>query len=362
MATVAATVITNDVENVKPNLNVPLEAPVSLKTPIVQPVPEEVPAEANEEEEEEEDEDYEEEEEEEDDMDSDADEHYGEQSLEGFPLSAEEEAREAADLARSLGLGSTNEAISRVGAGSDKRISKTIDTYSELIRANQPEATQVYEGLSEEITALRASIQSGIHKIVSDMNVTATPSAVELSAAALENYLRVIAERSVVHCEYRDEQEVSPQDVLVTLSALGRPVYWGEQATSTLVQGAIKDEEDESVDGDFVPMEDGEELSDEEVEEEDDEDEEMDTWDGKEGEGEEEAPMNFESAAFRRLVDVVNRWQVSISDAAYTILQTSVEDYVNQLFSTASSAAQFAGRKEIEPVDVRFAQSIVLKI
>ena len=367
MSSILATPILSNDENVKPfNLaNVPVEAsPLkAAKAPTTaEPAPAEQPAqeeEAEEEEEEEEEMDEEEEEEEseiEDDIASEDDETYGEQSLEGFPLSQEEEAREAAELAKTLGLGSTNEAITRVGASSQKRVSSTIDAYAALIQTNEPEANQVYQGLSEEITALRASIHSGINKIVSDLDVTTAPSAIELAAATLENYLRVITERSVYHCEYRDQEEVSADDVLIVLSALGRPVYFGEQRTSTLVQGAIAQEDDEK-DGDFVPMED--EDDDEELS--DDEDEEMETWDGKD-EVEEETSFNVDTAAFRRLIDVLNRWNVTFGEQAYTVLQTSAEDYLGQLFSSASAAAQFAGRKEVDPVDVRFAQAVVLKI
>jgi len=304
-------------------------------------------------EEEEEEEEVEEESEIEDDIASEDDETYGEQSLEGFPLSQQEEAREAAELAKSLGLGSTNEAITRVG--SQKRVSTTIETYAALIQSNEPEANQVYQGLSEEINVLRSSVHSGINKIVSDTDITASAPAIELAAATLENYLRVITERSVVHCEYRDQEEVSAEDVLVTLSALGRPVYWGEQATSALVQGAIANEEDDEKDSDFVPMDEGEDDADSE------DDEEMETWDGKD-EVEEETPFHIETSTFRRLIDVLNRWNVRLSDQAYTVLQTSAEDYLGQLFTSASAATQFAGRKEVEPVDVRFAQAVVLKI
>jgi len=352
-------------ENVKLDLNVPVEPAASLKpvkvetpaepTPELQPPKEE---EAEDEEEEEEDEESEEEESEVEDIDSEADETYGEQSLEGFPLSAEEEAREAAELAKSLGLGSTNEAIARVGAGSRSRVSSTLEKYSALIQSNEPEANQVYQGLTEEISALRTSIHSGIHKIVSDLDVSTVPDAIELAAATLENYLRVVAERSVVHCEYRDQEEVSAQDVLITLSALGRPVYWGVQSTSTLVQGVIA--EDDEKDGDFVPMDEAED-DEEDSEASDEEDEEMDTWEEAKEE-EEETTFNFDAASFRRLIDVLNRWSVSFNDEAYTVLQTSAEDYLSQLFSSASAAAQFAGRKDVEPVDVKFAHALVLKI
>jgi len=244
------TLIMTNNENIEPNLPViasplkalvkPIENIVQLVSVVETPVLVVAPVQTEEEEdldleddevsEDEVDDSSEEEEDEEidDDIDSDNDEGYGEQSLEGFPLSREEEAREAEELARESGLGSTNEALAHVGSSSGKRVGQTVERYNDLL-GQDSEAKQLYEGLTLEINTLRSMINSGIHKVVSVMGVTATPSAVEEARAVLENYLRQVIDRSAVHSEYRDAQEVGINDILITLQALGRPLYWGEQ-------------------------------------------------------------------------------------------------------------------------------------
>jgi hypothetical protein len=197
MASVVATPFID--ENAKPQDNVPVLAStkpeqVSTPAPAEAPVPpvQAEPQAADEAEDEvledgaddvDEDEEYSEDEEEddveiEDIVDSDGDENYGEQSLEGFPLSPEEEARQAAELALEIGLGSTNEALAHVGGRSDQRVHSTITKYEEIIKQNQAEASEWYAGLTSEIISLRNAIDSGIHKIVSNLLISATPCAV----------------------------------------------------------------------------------------------------------------------------------------------------------------------------------------
>jgi len=242
-----------------------------------------------------------------------------------------------------------------VGGHSDHRISTTLLKYNELIQKDS-EAAQLYEGLTSEIIALRTAIDSGIHKIVSDLGVAATPSAVESARSSLENYLRVVVERSVVHCEYRDEAEVAVQDLLVTLSVMGRPLYWEEQAlgaTISLVQGEVQAEDEQ--DDEFVPMDEGMEDEEEELSDDDDD---METWDGKE-EADEDIAC-FDRASFHRMVDVLNRWKgIQIAPEVYIALQSSAEDFLSQLFITAAKAVEYAGRKEVEANDVHFAQGLV---
>jgi len=104
-------------------------------------------------------------------------------------------------------------------------------------------------------------------------------------------------------------------------------------------------------DGEFIPMADEEDISD------DEEDGDMETWEGKD-EIEDEV-CYLDRASFKRLVDVLNSWQgITITDIAYSAMQTSAEDYLSQLFSAAYRATSFAGRREIENADIKFAHAM----
>eukprot|EP01087_Luapelamoeba_hula_P021136 TRINITY_DN7331_c0_g1_i1.p1 TRINITY_DN7331_c0_g1~~TRINITY_DN7331_c0_g1_i1.p1 ORF type:complete len:399 (+),score=84.56 TRINITY_DN7331_c0_g1_i1:47-1198(+) len=378
MTTVALPPIVNN-ENVAPNVNVPTVTPVKVAKPelavpappVVSPIvpppvevqPEDpVPAEEEEMEDNEElddtefsDDSEEESEDEDEDIDSELDETYGEQSLEGFPGTRLEEAREAEEMAKEVGLGSTNEALTHVGQTSVKRVSLTVERYHEIMGQDNA-AKNLYDGLTVEINALRAMINGGVHKVVSDMNVTASPFAVDEARSILESYLRLVVERSVVHCEYRDQEVLGINDVLITLNLLGRPLYWSEHGSS-LSHLLDASEQDDGENDEYVPMDDHDEEEEDEDEESSDEEEEMVTWEGKDGCDDD--VYYFDRPSFRRLVDVINKSPVvSIHEQAYLAMQSSAEDYLTQLFAAAYKVTCFAGRSQIEQADVRFARDL----
>jgi histone H3/H4 len=200
------------------------------------------------------------------------------------------------------------------------------------------------------------------------MGVTATPLAVgecyllakvdlcslflvDEARAVLESYLRQVLDRSAVHSEYREAQEIGLEDVLITLQAIGRPLYGSEpqRAVNVALQALTETSGEEEDDGEYVPMDDDEESSDEE-------DAEMETWEGKD-EIEEEVRY-LDRASFTRLVDVLNGSHIPIAEEVYSALQTSAEDYLSQLFSAAYRATTFAGRREVEEVDIKFAYAM----
>ncbi|KAL6059574.1 putative transport and golgi organization protein 1 [Balamuthia mandrillaris] len=336
---------------------------------------EELHNEEQEEDEEDLDEEYDEEEEEEDeeedeeDFDEDAD-NFGEQSLEvDAPLSFEEESREAIELASSLGLGSTDDALLRVGRNSENRISLTLNKYSQFLNS-EAEVAQLYEGLSTEIDALRSALNSGIQKMVQELNVATTTDAIEAARNFMENFLRVVVERSVVHAEYREQTTVSVDDILAALNLLGRPLYyWNQPQAQTkslgeqIEEAAAADEEREEEDEEYQPM-DGDDM-DEEFDSDEEEESEASEWNAEEAAAsqEEEEVHWFENATFRRLVDVINRWEgFTIAEQGYAALMSSSEDYLNQLFDAAMKSAQYAARPQISHHDIKFAQSMAVKI
>jgi histone H3/H4 len=62
-------------------------------------------------------------------------------------------------------------------------------------------------------------------------------------------------------------------------------------------------------------------------------------------------------AAFKRLVDVINRCDsVEFSSESYGCLQATTEDFLVSLIQASGRSSHFAGRKEVTEEDVRFAQ------
>ncbi len=124
------------------------------------------------------------------------------------------------------------------------------------------------------------------------------------------------------------------------LNIIGRPLYWKgptEEAASEVAEAMEEDamEEEEAVD----------------EEDSDEEDEEVDM--GEEGE-EDNTSLNV--AAFRRLVDVTNRWDTELSADSYSCLQATTEDFLVSLIQASGRSSHFAGRREVTEEDVRFAQ------
>jgi len=98
-------------------------------------------------------------------------------------------------------------------------------------------------------------------------------------------------------------------------------------------------------------------MADEEESDDEEEEGEMETWEGKDEIEEEVCYLDRNS--FKRLVDVLNlRPSVTLADTTYCAIQTSAEDYLSQLFSAAYRATSFAGRREIEQADIKFAHTM----
>jgi histone H3/H4 len=99
-------------------------------------------------------------------------------------------------------------------------------------------------------------------------------------------------------------------------------------------------------------MEEEEAFDDEEEEDfSEEEDEEVDM-----GEEAEEENTSLNVAAFRRLVDVTNRWDTELSPESYACLQATTEDFLVSLIQASGRSSHFAGRREVTEEDVRFAQ------
>ncbi len=192
----SATIV--DAENIKPQDNVPQLAGVikSVEQPLAaaaEPVKEviEDAAEEEEEVEEEDDEyvdedDYEEEEEEDNEEEDEGEEIYPEDELSievDAPASNEEEAKEAMELAKALGLETPESALDRLGQ-QEKRVSVTINKYSELI-SSEKECQQLYDGLTSEINSLRTSVDQGLNKIVSSTEIPSTNEAIGMCYSIL---------------------------------------------------------------------------------------------------------------------------------------------------------------------------------
>ncbi len=140
------------------------------------------------------------------------------------------------------------------------------------------------------------------------------------------------------HCPFKIEAHSWPSPTV--LNIIGRPLYWKgptEEAASEVAEAMEEDamEEEEAVD----------------EEDSDEEDEEVDM--GEEGE-EDNTSLNV--AAFRRLVDVTNRWDTELSADSYSCLQATTEDFLVSLIQASGRSSHFAGRREVTEEDVRFAQ------
>jgi len=294
-------------------------------------------------------------EEEEEEYDEAEDEAQGEQCEEvDAPLTFDEESSDAIEMANQLGLNSTDDALSKVGEATQKRVSLTLSKYAELI-SHDKETEELYDNLTQEITVLRGTLEAGVAQLASQLGISLDRSGIEAARSFMENYLRLAVERSSVHCEYREQTQVVVQDVLSALAALGRPLYWNSQAAVLVQQeDVIEDEQD----GDYQP---GDEMEDDEESVSDEEDD-METWDGKD-EPEDEDEQWFENNSFYKLVDVVNKTEgMTFSKEAYQALQASVEDYIFQLLKTSAQTAQFACRPCVVADDVRFAKTMAMRI
>jgi histone H3/H4 len=128
------------------------------------------------------------------------------------------------------------------------------------------------------------------------------------------------------------------------LNLMNRPIYWKSEEASPAV--------DESVDGEAME-EDGMDEEEEEVFSEEEEDEEV----MEQAEEQEEETTCLGVAAFKRLVDVINRCDsVEFSSESYGCLQATTEDFLVSLIQASGRSSHFAGRKEVTEEDVRFAQ------
>lgn len=359
----AATIAHIDTENINPKENIPQQPatialkPVALKpaeeaVPVAEPVEEvEEAEEAEDLEEDEEDAEYEDEEDEDEDIDAEdeGEEIYPEDELSlevDAPFATDVEAKEAAELAKTLGF-ETDSALSHLGQ-QEKRVALTITKYAELISNSEKEVAQLYDGLTTEINNLRTSVDDGIRAITADAQIKMTHGAVEVIRTLMEHYLRTVLERSVVHAEYREASQVVVSDVLNVLNILGRPLYW--KGPTEEVASEVAEADAEAMEEDA--MEEEEAFDDDEEEDfSEEEDEEVDM-----GEEAEEENTSLNVAAFRRLVDVTNRWDTELSPESYACLQATTEDFLVSLIQASGRSSHFAGRREVTEEDVRFAQ------
>jgi len=337
-----------NLENTKPQDNI-ISAPLAGKKELVQPTPE-TPVEAAEVQEEEEEnsdsedecEDSEEEEEEEDiDEEQENQLYVDEQSVEvDAPLSAEQEAREALDLAQALGLGSTDEALNKLAG--DRRFTSTLDRYGELI-GKEEEVSKLYEGFTSNIESLRKATREGIREMMSSTEISTNDDALEAFCIQLEQYLRVLVSRSVLHCDHRESQEVETNDVISSLSLMGRPV----PSQLTLLFASNEAEDNEENDADFIPMD-----------EEDDEEDMHENDTSVTEPQEEEAQFWIDSGVFSKLVDLTNRSDSKFTSESYSAVQASVEDFMLLLIRSAADVSRYNGRTAPTAQDIRFAMTM----
>jgi histone H3/H4 len=134
---------------------------------------------------------------------------------------------------------------------------------------------------------------------------------------------------------------------LTVLNILGRPLYW--KGPTEEVASEVAEADAEAMEEDA--MEEEEAFDDEEEDFSEEEDEEVDM-----GEEAEEENTSLNVAAFRRLVDVTNRWDTELSPESYACLQATTEDFLVSLIQASGRSTHFAGRREVTEEDVRFAQ------
>jgi histone H3/H4 len=129
------------------------------------------------------------------------------------------------------------------------------------------------------------------------------------------------------------------------LNIIGRPLYW-----KASIEAETVEESGEAMEEDA--MEEEAEAEDEQDFSEEEDDEEVDM--GAEEVEEDTSSLNV--AAFKRLVDVINRSDIEMSAESYSCLQATTEDFLVSLIQASSRSSHFAGRYEITEEDVRFAQ------
>lgn len=258
------------------------------------------------------------------------------------PLARDVEAKEASELAMALGFDSPDSALSHLGQ-QEKRVALTINKYSELINTSEKEVSELYEGLTTEINTLRASIDEGIRKLGTDAQVQLNDSAIGVIRTMMEQYLRTVLARSVVHAEYRGSSGVIVTDILSVLSVMGRPLYWKGCIEESVVTGDADDDD---------AMDEDQEEEEQEFSEEEEEEIEMD-----QAADDEEEDSSLSTPAFHRLIDVINHHEsVELSADSYSCLQATTEDYIVSLVQASARSSHFAGRSEVTDEDVRFAQ------
>jgi len=275
-----------------------------------------------------------------DEMEAEEDDAFGEQSEEvPGPLSAEEEAAAAGQLAQSFGLSSTEEALNLVGKGVDKHISSVITNYSQHLQ-KEPEVAPFYDGISQQISNLRAAIDAGLTKMISDTNHTAGSSGIEVIRNRMELFMREVLRQATVICKYRKGEEIRTCDILQALTNLNRPMYWDSKETAVESKDATTEEVED--DGD-----------DEDAMEEDEEGDNVWEKESKANEEEDGNDTYFNAVSFRAVVDVIRTRDQS--SESYEVLQAATENYLWTLVEASARSANFVGRTEIGAEEVKFA-------
>jgi len=287
----------------------------------------------------------EEEEEEEEDVEDEIDEEQEnnlfleEQSVEvDAPFAPEEEAREALELAKALGLDSTDSALERMG-NIEKRFTSTLNKYGELI-SQEAEVAQLYDDLTSQIERLRASVTRGLQKMTEALEIKTAGDGLAAVRTQMEHFLRTVVERAILHGEYREAQEMEPNDVTSSLTLLGRSI---PSQLSLLMAKDLADDEEQ--DGDFVPME----------EEDMDEEEEMEENEKPTEETQASQEFWLESTSFNELVNIANSSELKIREDTYVVIQAAIEEFVLQLLRASVNVSHYNGRREVLSQDIQFA-------
>jgi histone H3/H4 len=310
-------------------------------------------------------------------VDEEADD-FGLQSEEtNFDVNDGAEPQEALQLAKELGLVSSEEALAKMG-NSAKKTDGVISAYSALIDRDQ-QTKSVYDELTKEIEETENKVRAGIESIfqhhAAGSKVKLTKDSVDYLRNVFEKYIKIIADAALVHAQHRQRGVVLLHNILEAFKLLGVTMYWPSEVDMP-EEDDSEDEEDAAEEAaDENNVEDGDES-----ESEDEEDALNKTNDEAENEEEaKESRFKIDSVAFRRIADAVvepqedeeevddendeedagddeeedeNEW--AIQENALDAMQASAEEFTSQLVESALKMAQLYAREEITPADLKF--------
>lgn len=278
------------------------------------------------------------------------------------PLPQEQEEKEAMELIQAKGFKSHLDVIKDVGKNSPRYYNETVNRYIDIIQKTAAPFTREYELFTTEVSAVETKIKEGISTILSTLQCSAEPQALEAFQTVLNKFLRAITQAAYHFCENEEEnEELNPETEVRVLTAVhvdnalrfhGLPIY----SSVPIEENSEEDEEDSEEEQDKPEQMEEEKVSSPTEEEEESESEsESDEVPEEDDEEDPSQPIHLiEAATFREFAEVSCPQDISFEDQAIDMLQDSAEQFLSQLIRSAqilsTSETSTLTKKDVENV------------